>query len=91
MNPTSQLFDQRTFYPAFKYDLANCRHEVIIESPFITIERTRALIPFFQQLLDREVKIYVLTRNPKEHDPYLESQSEKQIRHFERLGVQVFV
>lgn len=91
MSPTSKLFDQRTFYPAFKNDLANCRHEVIIESPFITIERTSGLIPIFQQLLDRKVKVYVLTRNPREHDQYLEAQSEEQITQFEQLGVQVLV
>ncbi len=91
MSSFSKLFDQRTFYPAFRNDLVNCKQEVIIESPFITIERTRTLIPIFQLLLDRKVKIYVLTRDPKEHDEYLEAQSEEQIRQFEQMGVQVFV
>ncbi len=91
MGLTSKLFDQRTFYPVFRGDLAGCKREVIIESPFITFERTQALLPIFLKLLDRNVKIYVLTRNPKEHDAYLEEQSEQQIRNFEQIGVQVFV
>ena len=41
----SRLYNDQTFYRAFEKDLANCRDEVIIESPFITSRRVRLLLP----------------------------------------------
>jgi len=35
---TSRLYDEKTFYQQFLKDIANAKTEVIIESPFITIE-----------------------------------------------------
>ena len=87
----SQLHDENTFYKAFAKDLQSCRSEVYIESPFITLERAATLIPIFKQLLNRGVRIYVMTRNPKEHELDMEQQSEAIIRHFEALGVQVLL
>ena len=62
---TSKLFDEKTFYPSFLNDLRNCREEVIIESPYITSERTSMFIPIFNNLLEKGVKIYIMTRGPK--------------------------
>lgn len=36
---SSSLFDEQSFYPAFLRDIQGCRREVIIESPYITLER----------------------------------------------------
>lgn len=83
----SQLHTEKTFYLSFLDDLENCTEEVIIESPFITTERTSLFIPIFEKLLEKGVRIYVMTRDPKEHDSYLEVQSEETIRTFEIMGV----
>lgn len=88
---SSQLHNEKTFYQSFLSDLENCRDEVIIESPFITTERTSLIIPIFERLLDKGVKIYVLTRDPKEHTESMEVQSEEAIRTFEILGVQTLI
>ena len=61
----SQLHTEKTFYPSFLDDLKNCREEVIIESPYITSERTSMFIPVFNNLLEKGVKIYIMTRGPK--------------------------
>lgn len=87
----SKLYDESTFYIAFIKDLEGCKEEVIVESPYITTERMKILMPIFKKLLKREVKVYVMTRDPKEHDITLETQSELAIRQFEVLGVQTLL
>ncbi len=87
----SSLFDERTFYKQFIPDLLRCDHEVIIESPFITSERMATLYPVFEKLVNQGVKVYIITRDPKEHSNGYEIQSEAEIQRFEQLGVQVFL
>lgn len=87
----SSLFDENTFYQKFTNDLLNSSKEVIIESPYITTERMKMLKPVFEELVSRGVKIYVLTRDPKEHNENLEVQSENEIHYFEVLGIQVLL
>lgn len=87
----STLYDEKTFYGQFTRDLLGSRYEVIIESPFITGERMAALYPIFEKLVHKGVKVYIITRDPKEHSEGYEIQSEAEIQRFERLGVQVFL
>jgi len=88
---SSKLFDEKTFYQAFLMDLKGCRSEVIIESPYITSKRAGMLIPVFYSLLAKGVKIYIMTRDPQEHEENMEYQSEETISLFERMGVQVLL
>ena len=87
----SSLFDEKTFYQRFINDLISCKNEIIIECPFITSDRTESLMPIFQRLLVKGVKIYVITRDPKEHYIDMEVQSETEISKFEVMGVQVLL
>lgn len=87
----SSLYDETTFYSQFRRDLLRASREVVIESPFITRERTDMLYPTLKTLVDRSVRVYVVTRDPREHSETMEEQSEAEIRHFEELGVQVFL
>lgn len=87
----SKLHDENTFYHAFINDLNACRKEVIIESPFISSSRMKKLYPVFERLIKRGVRVYVMTRDPREHDDSMEEQSEYEIQRFERLGVQVLL
>lgn len=48
-------------------------------------------MPVFKQLLSKGVKIYVMTKDPKEHEESMEYQSEDAIRMFEVMGVQVLL
>jgi len=88
---SSVLFDEKTFYKKFISDLQYCNSEVIIESPFITSSRMRMLKPFFESLLRKGVKIYVITRDPKEHGNSYAIESELEIQYFENIGVQVLI
>lgn len=88
---TSALHDEKTFYRAFLRDLERCLKEVIIESPFITSSRMRTLWPVLRRLHDRGIKIYVITRDPKEHPDGYEVQSECEIEALEAVGIQVLL
>ncbi len=87
----STLFDEKTFYQTFSHDLEVCQSEVIIESPFITTERMRTFDRIFRKLLKKGVEIYIFTRDPKEHDEFMEPQSEDAIRWCETVGIQVLL
>lgn len=87
----SKLFDEDTFYKQFLADLRHCRREVVIESPFISTNRVYSLIKPFEELVRRKVKVYVVTRNPEDHDLGMKQQAETAIRRFETIGVQVLV
>ena len=87
----SALFDETTFYQTFLRDLVRCRNEVIIESPYITRERMGTFDRIFQKLLTKNVKIYIFTRDPKEHNEFMEPQSESAIKWCEAVGIQVFL
>lgn len=88
---SSQLHDETTFYKAFIKDLEKCTEEVYIESPFLTSDRMGFLRSIFEKLIRRNIKVYILTRDPKEHEMGMELQPEIEISYFEELGVQVFI
>lgn len=88
---SSDLFDETTFYQTFTKDLSKCKNEVIIESPYITTKRMKTFDRIFQKLLDRGVKVYIITRDPKEHEESMETQSEDAIRWCETVGIQVLL
>ena len=87
----SSLYDESTFYPQFVEDLLHASREVVIESPFITAERMKTMFLFFEELIRRDVDVYIFTRDPKEHSETYEVQSEAEIQKLEELGVQVLL
>lgn len=87
----SILYDELSFYNRFTQDLLEAKKEVIIESPYITSRRMTLFRPIFKKLINRGVKVYILTRDPKEHDFPQEYQSEAEIRNFEAIGIQTLL
>lgn len=85
------LADEKSFYHSFERDLREAKKEVIIESPFITIAKLRSFKSIFESLINRGVKVFVITRHPEEHDELMAEQSEAGIRFFEGIGVQVLM
>jgi len=86
---TSKLFNEDAFYNAFLKDLQKCRHEAIIESPFVTSKRAYQLVPTLKKLKSRHVKVVVNTRDPNEHDNYLQAEAIQSIAALQHIGVQV--
>ena len=87
----TSLHDEKTFYPHFLSDLEQSQSEVIIESPFITISRMKTFWPVFRRLVARGVKVYVVTRDPREHTDGYDDQSEVEIQEFEAVEIQVLM
>lgn len=85
----SKLFDEKTFYPSFINDLLECEEEVIIESPFISLARMDHLFPIFERLIEKDIKVYVITKSASLLKEPLASYSKQIIREFEILGVHV--
>ena len=87
---SSRLYDQNTFYPAFTKDLRRARHNVLIESPFITLKRFENLLPILCRLRARGVQVVVNTRSPEEHQGEYCNQAASAVIEMHRLGVTVF-
>ena len=90
-NFKTSLHNETTFYPEFINDLNESKSEVIIESPFITTKRMKTLFPVLNRLNNRGIKVFIITRDPKEHKLEYQDQSETEIEAFEDVGIQVFL
>lgn len=83
----TSLYDQDTFYKPFIRDLLASKHEVVIESPFITEKRMNVLLPIFAKMCRRNIKIIVNTRDPIEHGGDYYYQALNAIGAMQELGV----
>lgn len=86
---TSRLYNEQTFYKAFIRDLACCRNEAIIESPFMTTQRVNTLLPYFRKAIARGAKVIVNTRHPQEHDQYMRTEAERSITILQNIDVEI--
>ena len=86
---SSQLYDEKTFYPAFLKDLNNCGAELIIESPFVTRRRLQHMFPTLQKLKDRKVQIIINTKDPRELDDDRRDSAYSAIASLQHKGIQV--
>lgn len=87
----SELYDESTFYRALYKDIAKAKHSVIIESPFLTIRRTRAITPILKKLRRCNVTVTINTRLPRHHTPKLQFEAEEAIAVLKNAGVKVYV
>jgi len=86
---STALYDQNTFYAALDRDLSHCQSELVIESPFITASRMNVLLPIFEKMRRRNVRIIINTRNPLEHDGDYIRQAQESIILLQNMGVKV--
>lgn len=89
--PSSTLLDQDNFYSTFTKDLLRAKHEVIIESPFISIKRINYLMPTFLKLNQRGVRIIINTKPLDEQDVDYSGQAGKCIALLQELGVEILI
>lgn len=85
----SQLYNGQTFYSAFERDLACCRNEAMIESPFLTTRRIRMLLPTLRKTVTRGVRVTVNTRHPQEQEGYMCAEAEASIALLQSVGVEI--
>jgi phosphatidylserine/phosphatidylglycerophosphate/cardiolipin synthase-like enzyme len=86
---SSRLFDNETFDRAFIKDIYSCRSALLIESPFIRLNRVLDLMPVFVRLQRKGVKVVINTRPPEEHDEEYEQQALEGISLLRSVDVEV--
>jgi phosphatidylserine/phosphatidylglycerophosphate/cardiolipin synthase-like enzyme len=87
---TSSLFDEESFYGQFLKDLKNCRHELIIEIPFVTTKRLAIVLPMIEKLKEQRVRVVINTRDPEEQDnEFLRKDARAALSSLQRLGIHV--
>lgn len=86
---TSQLYNEQTFYPALERDLACCRNEAVIESPFLTTRRIQMLLPTLRKMVTRGVRVTINTKHPEEHEDYMYAGVETSIALLQNIGVEI--
>lgn len=86
----SSLFNEKTFYRQFLKDMEMAQNEVIIECPYLTASRMEMFYPVFQRLLNRKVKVKIVTRDPSEHDDeYMKNHATNEILRSKDMGVHI--
>lgn len=85
----SRLFNQDDFYKALSDDLLRAKHEVIIESPFLSSKRLNYLLPLFRKLPTRNVRLIINTKHPAELEADYRQQAEVCIRMLQEADADV--
>jgi len=85
----SKLFSESDFYSRFVKDLFNADKEVIIDSPYIGAGRMKFIMPVFQHLRSKAINVFVITRQPSEHNDAMKYEATKVIEELEKIGVVV--
>ena len=84
------LYNERTFYPAFTKDLLSAKKEVIIYSPFVSKYRAELLSHIIVKLTKSNVDIFIFTRSVEEYDRFQQNQVRTILRRYEELGICIF-
>jgi superfamily I DNA and/or RNA helicase len=87
-DPPLNMFDQTDFYDAFVEDLKKSKSRIVIFSPFVSKKRVTDLLPAFKEILEKNVPIYVVTRNPEYCGNY-RTEAVESLRDLARIGVTV--
>lgn len=85
----TRLYNQDSFDDAFLKDISSCQNSLVIESPFIRLNRVLSLVPALTKLRKRGVHIIINTRNPVEHDSEYHEQAEYAVGMMQDRGVRV--
>lgn len=85
------LLDQDNFYGTFERDLTHAKHEVIIESPFLSLKRLNSLMPTLRQLARRKAHVVINTKPIEEQDPEYVWQVEECSDRLHEIGADVLI
>lgn len=69
--------------------MRKCRSSLVIESPFIRLNRVLDLLPVFTSLRNKGVQVVINTRPPEEHDTEYQYQAEQAVSSLQDIGVRV--
>lgn len=85
----SHIFNEQTFYEAFKKDLRKAKHRIIIESPFITTRRFLAIYPLLKRASKHGVAVVINTRDPARHYAYMRYQAQECVSLLQDIGISI--
>ena len=87
-DPTGlHIFSEKDFYESFKHDIKEAEKEIIIVSPFMTVDRTNDLLNILDAARRRSINIFVITRDPRKQDETMSAQADRAMRSLEAQGI----
>jgi phosphatidylserine/phosphatidylglycerophosphate/cardiolipin synthase-like enzyme len=87
----SQLFNERSFYPAFSKDIKKAKKSIVLESPFLTVKRSTEFANISKKAVRKGINIRVNTRHPDHHEGMLRNQASESIYLLRSAGIKVCV
>lgn len=81
--------NEKDFYEKFIHDISTAQQEIVIESPYITRNRSRQLLPSLEIALHRGVRVYIVTKSADDQDERMKEESTEMIKEFENIGAVV--
>ena len=87
--PPGILYTQRSFWPEFLEDLKSAERRVIVNSPFLTVDRASKFMDYFRSMVERGIEITVHTWPSSRHEGNMARQSEAVIAALRSIGVRV--
>lgn len=85
----SKLYTEKNFWGKFLRDIKATQRQLIIYSPFLTLNRSGRLMDYFQSMVGRGIKLRVYTRPSNDQDGHMADQSESVIKKMKEIGVQI--
>ncbi len=91
LNPDdSTSYTEHNFYAAFFADLRKAVREIIIVSPYLTVNRAQQFFNLFRSKVTEGIEVRVFTRATREHQGIMRAQAETVVEgKLKRIGVQV--
>jgi len=83
---TLDLYNEKTFYPAFVKDLLGAKKEVIIYCPFISKYRSEFFRHTFEKLKYRNIAVFIFTRPLEEHELLARSEIKAALNDYGEYG-----
>jgi phosphatidylserine/phosphatidylglycerophosphate/cardiolipin synthase-like enzyme len=80
------LYNERTFYPAFVRDMLKAEKEVVIYCPFISKYRSEFFKGTLEKLRHRNVAVFIFTRPLEEHELLTRNEIKAALAGYEELG-----
>ncbi len=65
--PTHNIFNKSSFFAIYLRDIAAASKHILIVSPFITKKRTDQMMVYFNELIEKQVKITIITRPAEDY------------------------
>jgi len=83
------LFNERTFYPAFVRDMLTAKKEIIIYSPFVTKFRSEFFKRTLNELRKKNIPVFIFTRPLEEHEYFVRAEIACALKDYEESGAQI--